>query len=91
MAKRKTFEQACAQFVNRFTMDHVPAWARQARPDGTFYAPQWRSDREWYNNTTFPGEPGLHGNSRHCRSAYPPMPLGTSLVKPYTRQPKIFV
>jgi hypothetical protein len=25
---RPTFERACAQYVHRFTMEHVPQWAR---------------------------------------------------------------
>ena len=81
--RKLTFEQACGRYPHRYTMQHVPAWAKEERPDGTFYAPQYRTDREWYENTIFPGEEGLHGNSRHCSSRNPSWPLGKALDKPY--------
>jgi hypothetical protein len=80
---RPTLEQALAQYPHRYTMDHTPEWARRPRPDGTFYAPHFRSDREWYENTTFPGE-GKHGleNRRFCHTSNQTWPLGQSLDKP---------
>lgn len=80
-----SFSDACARYVHRFTMEHVPAWAMQRRKDGTFYAPQFRSDREWYETARFPGEPGLHGNANHCESGKPTWPLGQSLDAPYRK------
>jgi hypothetical protein len=77
---RLSFRDACARYPHRFTMDHVPAWASVERPDGSFYAPQWASDREWYAATTFPGEPGLHGNAKHCASGPCTWPLGQALA-----------
>lgn len=94
MAKgRPSFERACAAYVHRFTMDHIPDWARGPMPNGAtggkvaqaFYAPQYASDREWYESTRFPGEPGLHGNNRHCESGPPTWPLGQSLTQPFKR------
>lgn len=85
MAKRISFEEACRTYVHRFTMEHVPAWAASERPGGTYYAPQYRSDREWYDCTKFPGEKGLPGNSRHCESGKPTWPLGMFLTQPYKR------
>lgn len=85
MARKVTLAQAQAQYPHRFTGDHVPAWALEVRRDGSHYAPQFRSDAEWYAATTFPGEPGLHGNSRHCETGAPTWPLGTSLKAPFHR------
>lgn len=88
MAKqRPSFEQACSRYVHRFTMDHVPEWARMVREDGTFYAPQYRSDREWYDNTLFPGEAAYPFGKRDtsCFSTGATWPLGQSLAKPYRR------
>jgi len=56
---RPTFVEACARYGHRFTQDHVPAWSRQPFADGTFPAPQFRSDREWYELTIFPRRTGL--------------------------------
>jgi hypothetical protein len=71
MNRKITFEQAKAQYIHRFTMDHTPAWARD-----TEYKPHYASDREWYENTVFPGEKGIHGNSKHCYSSNQSWPLG---------------
>jgi|SRR5580700_298042 hypothetical protein len=81
--RKVSFEQACARFVHRYTMDHVPQWARRVRENGSFYAPQFASDREWYERTIFPGEPGVHGNSSHCYTSGQTWPLGQSLARPY--------
>ena len=84
MGKRRiSFEEARARFVHRFTMEHVPAWAFQTRPDGSFYAPQFATDREWYEATRFPGEPGIHGNSCHCFTGAPTWPMGDKLTAPF--------
>lgn len=85
--KRPSFEQACAQYVHRFTMEHVPAWTR-VKCSGTakHYAPQFRSDREWYEHTLFPGEPGHPAESarvRWCYTTKPTWPLGQWLDAPY--------
>lgn len=95
MTRKVSFAQACAQFVHRFTCDHIPAHVRKphvnpANPekDGLFYAPQWASDREWYDATTFPGEPGLHGNSNHCETGTPTRPLGKGFLRePFHKNP----
>lgn len=82
--KRPTFEHACRTYVNRFTMEHVPEWARKQPKDhgGTatwYYAPQYRSDREWYDNTSFPGEPDHIGRITECWSRNATWPLGQRL------------
>lgn len=75
------FDQACAQYVHRFTMEHVPQWARAQREDGTYYAPQFRSDREWYENTLFPPHEMCHKTDSYTTGQT--WPLGQSLPEPY--------
>ncbi|WP_128560895.1 hypothetical protein [Methylobacterium crusticola] len=48
-------EQACGIYVYRFTAQNVPSWAAGGCY-GKFYAPQFLTDREWYDSTLFPGE-----------------------------------
>ena len=89
--KRPTFEHACRIYVHRFTMDHVPDWARKPMDGGAsapqltgrYYAPQYRSDREWYESTVFPGELDHIGRITDCHSRNATWPLGMSLDKPY--------
>lgn len=89
--KRLSFDDACRQFVHRFTMDFTPSWALRQRTDATYYAPQYASDREWYNAYLFPGdncELGLlSGRNKHCEQITPcTWPLGTFLSEPYKRR-----
>ena len=85
---RPSIEKAKTKYVHRFTMEHVPAWALIApQKNGRYYAPQFTSDTEWYAHTTFPGEPGIRGNSRHCESSGHTWPLGKTLDKPYRKIP----
>lgn len=82
-----SFEEACAQYVHRFTLDHVPAWAAQPASTGRYYAPQYRSDREWYELTYFPGEvghPDYPKRTKWCHSPGQTWPLGNWLTEPYT-------
>lgn len=82
--KKLSFEQACAQYVHRFTMEHVPAWAKNVRPDGTYYAPQYRSDREWYENTEFPPHAlTMSKKDTSCYSSGATWPLGQALSSPF--------
>jgi hypothetical protein len=84
MTNRKiSFEDACRQYVHRFTMDHVPEWARTPLKVGKYYAPQYRSDREWYDNTVFPGEPGHYGTRNECNTHGQTWPLGQWLTEPF--------
>jgi hypothetical protein len=90
MSKRSvSFTAACRNYPHRFTMEHVPAWANRRPCDagGTatwYYAPQYRTDREWYDNTIFPGEDGAIDDS-DCYSRNPSWPLGQHLDKPYRK------
>jgi hypothetical protein len=85
MARKITFEHATACYVHRFTMDHVPAWARKVAPNGKYYAPQYASDHQWYENTAFYGEAGHLGDKTHCHTSGQTWPLGQWLDKPYIR------
>lgn len=86
MVARPTFEEACRCYVHRYTMEHVPSWAYTAIPGsgGKFYAPQYCSDLEWYENTIFPGEGHLHHNCKYCYSSNQSWPLGRSLSAPFS-------
>ena len=91
---RPSFAQACARYIHRFTMEHVPAWAaRRPCDDGGdatwYYAPQFLSDREWYDNTVFPSEPEHSAISKRDTSCYTTgqtWPLGQHLAARYTKQ-----
>ena len=76
--RKITLEQARSQYVHRYTTEHIPKWAH-----GTLYAPQYSTDKEWYDLAIFPGEPGLHGNCQYCQSGPESWPLGERLEKPY--------
>jgi hypothetical protein len=80
-----SFVQAKARYVHRFTMDHRPQWAIERARNGKFYAPQFRSDREWYDNTLFPGEAHVHPRERHCFTTGQTWPLGVWLDQPFAR------
>jgi len=85
MSRPITLDQAKAQYAQRYTMDHVPPWAKQANPtNGKFYAPQYASDAEWYECTMFAGEDGL-ATKRHCYSQCPSWPVGQWLDTPFNR------
>lgn len=73
------------RFMHRFTMEHQPAWAREAAPNGKFYAPQYLSDREWLANTLFAvTERGLLDERvEYCESRSATWPLGQWLDRPY--------
>lgn len=73
MSKRPSFEQACRQYPFRFTMEHIPHWAKRPSVAGWWYAPQYRTDREWYDNTTFDPE------GMHCESTNQSWPMGQRL------------
>jgi hypothetical protein len=80
-----TFEQAKAMYTHRFTMEYVPMWASRVRNDGTYYAPQYRSDREWFENTQFPPKNPIARSKRDtsCYSTNQTWPLGQALKSPY--------
>ena len=79
------FRTACAQYVHRFTMEHVPRWAQRPNPGtGQYYAPQFVSDREWYTHTRFPGERGYIGEGGSCYTTGQTWPIGHWLDRPYT-------
>lgn len=80
-----SFETAKKQFPHRFTMDNVPEWSQHVRSDGTFYAPHFASDQEWYDNYRFPGDEGLHANTITCELVGRlTWPLGQYLTAPFS-------
>lgn len=91
-----TFEQAKSMYVHRFTMEHVPDWARGSFDGpcgdrelvGRYPAPQYRTDREWFENTKFPPDNpfAVSKRDKSCYSTNPSWPLGQSLEKPFRRE-----
>lgn len=77
------FETAKRLYPHRFTMEHVPDWAKQKCNDAFFYAPQFRSDQEWFEHTVFPPNPMCDKN--HCYSSRETWPLGKQLDAPYNK------
>lgn len=86
MSKRPiSFAAAKAQFPHRFTMEHVPAWAKvpmfhTAARQYVHYAPQWSTDLEWYEATRFHGESEL-AEKGHCHSSGETWPLGKGFLR----------
>ncbi len=85
--RKMTLQEAKARFPHRFTMEHRPVWAARQADNGKFYAPQYSSDREWYENTFFKGEEGYLqiGSSRlgSCYTTNQSWPLGMWLNEPF--------
>jgi hypothetical protein len=77
---RPTLDEAKARYVHRYTMEHLPLWARTAAPNGKFYAPQFNTDAEWYANTVFPSQKDHpdHCMTRHdsCYTTGQTWPMG---------------
>lgn len=91
MKRKLTLEQAKARFPHRYTMEHCPRWAREARVPEQWYAPQYRTDAEWYENTAFPGEFQHPCGKQHNGYAYSynqSWPLGQWLTAPFTELQK---
>ncbi len=80
-----TFEQATARYVHRFTGDYIPDWAKRPHK-GKYYAPQFRTDREWYDNTRFPKESGWLSRGTDCYTTGQTWPLGHWLAEPFTKR-----
>lgn len=81
--RKISFEQAKARYPHRYTLEHVPEWAKTPMNNGKYYAPHYRTCREWYENTRFPGEPdGPSARSRWCMSVSQSWPLGETLDAP---------
>lgn len=86
MSRAITLEEAKKNYPHRYTMEHVPSWAREGQPTpDKYYAPQYASDQEWYDNTIFPGEVE-HFGGKECISIGQTWPLGKLLDEPYQIQ-----
>lgn len=80
---KMSFHEACNRYPHRFTLEHVPNWARKPNPDGMYYAPQYVSDSEWYDNTVFPPQNPFHRSA--CYSTGQTWPLGLALENPFCK------
>lgn len=79
-----TFEEAKRRFPHRFTMEHAPGWAKEMAANGAYYAPQYRTDQEWFDNTDFDNGLGLSRTSLgFCASTNQSWPLGKWLDRPF--------
>lgn len=87
MKRSISFTQAKRDYPNRYTMEHKPAWANMPCGNGKYYAPQYRTDREWYENTAFPGENGIEPDETACYTIVQTWPLGQWLDAPFEVQP----
>lgn len=90
MTRPITLTEAKACYVHRFTLEHVPQWAKAPIGDTPldpplFYAPQYASDEEWYRKTDFPGEGGIGAREHSCFSSGQTWPLGQGLARVYRR------
>ena len=90
MTRSITLEQATAAFTNRYTMEHKPLWANVTHM-GKQYAPQYASDKEWYDNTLFYGESDIVGDDTTCYSSGETWPLGEWLTPSTDPLPEIEV
>lgn len=81
MTTNSPFEQAKAQYVHRYTMEHKPVWANKPKSDGRYYAPQYLTDKEWYDNNYLHLNP-LHDKG-HCRTQNTTWPLGKTLASSF--------
>lgn len=83
MPRPITLEQAKLNYIDRFTMEHIPQWAKtDTFGAGLYPAPQYRTDKEWYNNTLFHGESRL-ASPNACYSLNKTWPLGETLAARY--------
>lgn len=89
-ADRPSFEEACRSYPNRYTMEHAgPYWRAPYHHSVlgvVYYAPQFATDREWYDATLFPGEDGNPGNgdydeAPHCHTTGQTWPLGEGFLR----------
>lgn len=80
-----TFERACALYVYRYTMEYVPVWARSRALNGLFYAPQYRTDLEWYARTLFPPHNPMGPREQSCYSSNQTWPMGHWLNRRYEK------
>lgn len=79
------FDVACREYQSRYTLEHIPSWVnKQINGTHLYYAPQYATDREWYDNTVFPGEEGLVADAGYSESRTATWPLGRALSKPIT-------
>ena len=84
---RPSLQTAQQNYPHRYTMEHIPLYARTQCRNGKYYAPQFRTDAEWYAATRFPGEKGIPRDQDHCETGPATWPLGQWLDKPAPAYP----
>jgi hypothetical protein len=78
-----SFKEACARYVHRYTLQHIPQWAKSPMPNGKYCAPQYLTDQEWYDNTLFPPHAlSMSKKDTSCYSNGQTWPLGMTLEAP---------
>ena len=78
-----TLDEAKRTYVHRYTMEHIPEWAKKlCKGTGKYYAPQYWTDFEWYYNTIFP--PNSPISDTDCYSSNQSWPLGHWLDAPFS-------
>ena len=84
------FQEAKSKYVHRYTMEHVPNWAKRQAPNGKYYAPQYTTDKEWFDNTQFydPAIPDCKqlAEKNSCYSSGQSWPLGHWLSIPLNKE-----
>lgn len=78
-----TFAEALEteQAARRFTPEHIPEWAHiRRRGDVRYPAPQYRSDREWYERSGVQGVPLPFDPAKVSAATFP---FGQFLPRPY--------
>lgn len=81
--KRPTFEEAKRLYVHRYTLNHIPQWARKpCEGNGKYYAPHYSTDVEWFNNCKFYGDEGFYGRRGDSQSGDQSWPMGKWLDEP---------
>lgn len=81
-------QEVLRDFSNRFTCERVPNWALAPAPNGKYYAPQYRDDKEWLANTWFTvtDDGKLSQSVLVCESKDASWPKGLWLDRPYRVQ-----
>lgn len=80
-------QEVLKSFSGRFTCQNLPTWARKPAPNGKFYAPQYSTDGEWLERTSFAvtSTGKLDRRVNECSSRNESWPLGQWLTAPYAR------
>lgn len=79
-----SIDEARRRFVKRFTLNHIPHWAKHKLPNGKYPGPRYESDQHWYATSEFIGF-GATGVRKYIREGKPTYPVGRFLDAPFTK------